>query len=75
MCHTENHILSMIEDLKSLLKVFSMFKIRIWYDDTLVTKNVQCAPFVKTIGFSLDNFSIENFITTFVTNMVFQNVG
>ena len=58
-----------------------MFKIRIWYDKRIVHEQVpddlgimyiNCG---KTIGCSLDTQRIEDFITYFVTNMVFKNVG
>ena len=54
-----------------------MFKIRIWYYDTIVPNNVpddvgvKFVNFGKTIGCLLENKSIENFITTSVTNIVF----
>ena len=58
-----------------------MFKIRIWYDDTTVTENFPVAIEVifinsgKIIVCLLDNQPIENFITPFVTKMVFYHVG
>ena len=57
-----------------------MLNICIWYDETIVTKivpyavRILCINCGKYIGCLLDNQKIENFITTFVTNMVFQNV-
>ena len=81
MVHTSNHINSMSENLQLLSKLFSIFKIRIWYYETIVAENVLDAVGItwincgKTIGCSLENKKIEDFITTFVTNMVFQNVG
>ena len=58
-----------------------MFNIRIWYDNITFQKNVSDGLVInlincgKTIGFTLDNRPIEEFITVFVTNVVFQNVG
>ena len=37
--HTENRINSPAEHLQSLLKLFQIFKILVWYDDTIATKN------------------------------------
>ena len=79
--HTANIINSPEDHLKSLLKVFSMFMIRIWYDETMYNKNypyaigIKCINFGKTIVCLLDNKTVKNFITTFVTNMVFLHVG
>ena len=58
-----------------------MSNINIWYDETIVARivlddvEIICINCVKTIGCLLENETIENFITTFVTNIVFQNVG
>ena len=58
-----------------------MFKIRIIYDDAIDNKGVSEAVgimyinFGKLIGCLLDNQNIEYFITPFVTNMVFHNIG
>ena len=58
-----------------------MLNIRIIYDETIDNKDVPEAVGImytnceKNIGFLLDNQNIENFITPFVTNMVFQNIG
>ena len=58
-----------------------MFKITIWYDETINHKDVpesvgiMYINCVKVIMFWLDNKTIENFITTFVTNIMFHNVG
>ena len=81
MLYTADNIKSPAENLKSLVKSFSMFKIRISYDEIIVHKYVLNAVgimyinFGKSICFLLDNKTIEKFITTFVTNMVFHNVG
>ena len=48
-----------------------MFKINILYDDNITNKYLQesvgikCINCVKTTGCSLENQTIENFITTF----------
>ena len=58
-----------------------MFKIRIFYDETIGIEDVpewigiMCTSCGKIIGCSLDNQTIENFVTTFVTNRLFQHVG
>ena len=58
-----------------------MFKIRDIYDETIDNGDVpeavgvMCINCRKIIGCSLDNQKIENFITPFVTNMMFQNIG
>ena len=49
------------ELLKSLLKVFSMFNIRIWYDrdnlpDALGTNRIKCN---KVVGYELDNKTVK----------------
>ena len=64
MLHTENNINSPDDNLKSLLKVFSIFKLIIWYDKTIVQENVPyyvgilCTNFGKTIGCLLENQTI-----------------
>ena len=40
MLHTENNINSTEEHLQSLLKLFSMLNIRIWYDESIVHYDV-----------------------------------
>ena len=58
-----------------------MLKISIWYDKNTVHENVpddletKCINCGKTIGCALGNQPIEEFITGFVTNFVFQHVG
>ena len=80
MLHTSDNIECPEEHLKSLLKVFSMFKISIIYDDTIDDEDVPEAVGItyincgKIIGSFLDNQKIETFITTFVTSMVFHNI-
>ena len=81
MFHKENIINIPEEHLQLLSKVLSISKIRICYDDTIVTNNVTDAVGIqlidsrKTSVCLLDNQIIEEFITTFFTKMVFQNVG
>ena len=76
-----NHVKIPEEHLQSLLELFSMFKISIWYDETIVTiffpysVRIMCINSGKTIGCLLENQTIENFINIFVTNMVFRHVG
>ena len=58
-----------------------MFKIRITYYETIYNKDVTEAVgimfinCVKIIGCFLENKNIENFITPFVVNMLFRNIG
>ena len=58
-----------------------MFKISIIYDDTIDDEDVpeavgiMCIDCGKSIGCSLDNQTMEKFITPFVPNMLFQNLG
>ena len=40
MLHIENNIYSLVEHLQYFFKLLSMFKIRIWYDETIVAINV-----------------------------------
>ena len=81
MLHVEYSIDFPEEHLKSLLKLLSMFKIRIIYDETINNKYVpeavviMCINCGKSVGCSLYNKKIENFITHFVTNIVFHNIG
>ena len=81
MFHTANNIKLTADDLESLLKLFSMFKISIWYDDTIGLEDVPeavgiiCINSGKRIGCLLENKTMENFITPFVTNIMFRNVG
>ena len=71
MLQTENNIKMPFDILQSLLKVFSMFKIRIWYDERFVHEDVPdpveifYINFGKTIAWLLDNQSIEHLVTPF----------
>ena len=81
MLHAADNIQCPAEHLKYLFKAFSILNISIIYNDTIANKYVQkavgimCINCGESIGFFLDNQIIENFITPFVTNIVFQNVG
>ena len=81
MLHTENNINIPEQNLQSLLNLFSMFKFRIWYDETIVKENspndvgILCINCGKTIVCLLDNKTIEDFITIFVTNIVFHHIS
>ena len=78
--HTADNIKHPEEHLQSLLKVFSMFKIRILYDEIIGLEDVpeyvriMCITCGKIISGSFENQNIENFITIFFINMVFQHV-
>ena len=60
MLHTANNIKIPVESLQSLLKVFSMLKIRIWYDEIIAHEyvpddfRVMCINCGKNIGCSLE---------------------
>ena len=79
MFHTENNIETPAGNFQSLLKLFSIFKINIWYDETIVEENVtdtvgiMCINSGKIIGCLLDNQPMEDFINPFVTNVMFQH--
>ena len=57
-----------------------MFKIMIIHDETIDNEDIteafriMCISCGKIIALSLENQELENFITPFVTNMVFQNI-
>ena len=78
--HTADNIECPAEHLKSLLKLFSILKIKIIYDETIDNEYVPEAvgiiyiKCVKIIGCSLDNQKIEDFITNFFTDVVFQYI-
>ena len=77
MLHTENNINIPEQNLQSLLNLFSMFKFRIWYDETIVKENspndvgILCINCGKVIDFLLENILIEKLITHFLINIVF----
>ena len=79
--HAANNIECPEDYLKSLLKVFSMFNVRIIYYETIDNEDVpevvgiMCINCGKSIVFLLDNRKIEHLFTPFVTKMVFQNIG
>ena len=81
MLHAADNIECPEDHLKLLLKLFSMFNIKIIYDGFIDNKDVPeavgilCINFVKRIGCLLENQEIENLITPFVTNMLFHNIG
>ena len=58
-----------------------MFNISICYDESIVHEDVPYAVGIvcinrgKKIGCSLDNQTIKDYITPFVTNMLFQHFG
>ena len=79
--HIPDNIKTPEDHLQLLLKLLSMLKIIIWYYEGIIHENVpdsvgiMCINCEKCIGCLLDNQGIEKFITPFVTNMVFRNVG
>ena len=83
MLHAADNIECPEDHLKLLLKVFSMFKIMVIYDETIYIYNkdvpesvgIMCINCGKIIGCSLYNQNMEKLITPFVTNMAFQNIG
>ena len=81
MLHTADKINRQEEYFQSKLKLFSMFKIRVLYDETIGIGDVpesvviMCINPGKFIGCSFDNQMLKDFIVPFVLNMVLQNVG
>ena len=81
MWYESDNIECPADNLNSLLKLFSMFNIKIIYDETINNKyvpedvGIMCINFGKSISCFLDNQNIEDFITPFVTNMLFQHIG
>ena len=77
MMHAADNIECPAEHLNFLLKVFSMNRIKIIYDETINNKDdpeavgIMSINYGKSIGCSLDNQDIEYLITPFITNMVF----
>ena len=75
--HTADKFKPQPDHLQSLLKIFSMFKIKICWDDTTGLEAYTEAVGImyincgKSIVCLLENKTIEKLITTFVTNMVF----
>ena len=67
--------------VKLLLKVLSMFNTSFIYYKTIDSEDIpypvgiMCINCGKSIYCLLDNQNIENFINTFVTTVVFQNIG
>ena len=81
MMHAENNKKGYSDLLPSLLKPFSMFKMSIWYERNNVQKifpddlGIKCIKCDKVIGCILNNWPIGDFISVFVTNVVFHHVG
>ena len=80
MLHAENYINRPEENLQLFLKALLMFKIMIWYDETIVHEDALDAVGImyincgNTIGCLLDNQPIKYLITPF-EKMVFQHAG
>ena len=80
MLHATDNIECPSEHLKVLLKLFSIFKIKILYDETIDNEDVPEAVRImyincrRIIGCLLDNKTIKTFVTPFFITMVFQNV-
>ena len=80
MLHTVDNIKIPEDNLQSLLKLFSIFNIRIWYyesifhEDVLDSVGIICINCGKTVGCLLYNQKIEDFVAPFFTNVVFRNV-
>ena len=76
MLHTEDKIKFPADNLQSLLKLFSMFKIGIWCDETIGNEDVIEAIGTMCINcgeilFFVRQSNYRKIITPFVTNMVF----
>ena len=73
MMHTSNNMNKPTDILQSFFKVLLMFKMRIWYENNTVHKNVldylviKCIKCGKVFGCSLDKRQVEYVITSFVT--------
>ena len=80
MIHTENNRKITADILRSLLKSLSMLKMIIWYGNNTVQNNspdtlgIKCIRYNKVVRSTLENIRIEDFITVFVTNVVFMLV-
>ena len=63
-----------------MLKVFAMFKIRLWYDSENHEGNlvdnigIRCSNSVKTTGLSVKNTNYKYMFTKFVLNTVLHRV-
>ena len=71
MLHAADNIECPADHLKSFLKLFSMFNIRIVYYKTIDTEDVPeaigilCTNFEKNVSFLVYHQKVENFITPF----------
>ena len=81
MLHAADNIQCPAEHLKLLLKVLSIFKIKIIYDEIIDNKDIpeavgiMCINCGNIIGCLLYNHNMEDFITCFITSMVMQHIG
>ena len=81
MCHSmRKGCLHQIADhniLKSMLKLFYMFMIKIYYKDNNITRGIstKCINIKKLGSYELKNGNISETIPVFVKSVVFQNIG
>ena len=67
--------------LLSLLELFAMFKMRLWYDNGNIEEDVvyniciRCSNCGKRTGLSMKNINHKDMVTKFVLNKVLQHVG
>ena len=66
-----------IDLIESLLNIFYMFGIRIWYDKNHETDEIgiKCKNCKKFIGYEIQNKPFNKVITLFVVKIVSQNIG
>ena len=83
MKHTDDNIETWIPMLPTLLKVFLMFKMRLWYDNGNIEEHVaenigiRCSNSGKTTGVYLKNKdkNYKDMVTKFLLNSVLCHVG
>ena len=78
--HTEDNIETHITLLLPLLKVFSMFNMRLWHDSKHIEENVvdnigiRCSNGGKTTGLSVKNTNNKDMVAKCVLNSVLHHV-
>ena len=79
--HTKNLLKPNKGIIPSLLKVFSMFQLRLFYDKKykeekyLEAMAINCINCNKNAGLCIKNRTIEGIITKFVLNSILHHVG
>ena len=81
MEHNSDNIETQIKLLPSLLKVLTMFKMRLWYDNENFEENVmnniviRCRNYGKTNVLVVKNTHYKDMVTNFLLNSVLHHVG